>query len=401
MPHLHMELQRRKALAVRLTTAAEVEGLPLPGADVKATGQLSAFLDTVNAAANSLEADDVTTFEASLHKVARDLEAYAFHGNGPAIVELNRRRDSLVRKLRAWSCWDCVAGTGLLPCEGKDRNYDDSVVDARGACIAALREISRLVREEVEQLYATQAKSLPPVQLRFATEPVHRNAARGLFNEFGISGWTDLRDGTVGLEIKDRAFDRKALCQALYVRAHEMVCHAFQGLQGMARRQNADETCSWSEGWMDRLAFLLTEHWLDTRRHALPDGLRSDIGVAKEVCSRFHRRRYEPPLDPLEDYHFARRDAARWAFDHLRGAWTTIRSSTIEADHRVVQFSLRLNLKHVAQEDRETICQLLTAYLVDEQSARYGLALAACSAFLDEHDDAKTLLGDLEALAHG
>jgi hypothetical protein len=38
MPHLHMELRRRKALALRLAAATDIEGRPLPSADENAVG---------------------------------------------------------------------------------------------------------------------------------------------------------------------------------------------------------------------------------------------------------------------------------------------------------------------------------------------------------------------------
>jgi hypothetical protein len=128
------------------------------------------------------------------------------------------------------------------------------------------------------------------------------------------------------------------------VLAHELVCHAFQGLEAPSQRQNADETCSWSEGWMDRLAFTLIHQWLDTRTKSLPGWLRSDPGAAQNACNRLHSRRYISPVDPLDEYQVTRRVYASWAFDHLRRVWATSPAGDATADHRVVRFSLRLNL---------------------------------------------------------
>jgi hypothetical protein len=171
-------------------------------------------LDTIFAAANALENDAEPTLAKALQHVGERLAGHKFFGEGAAIHELFRRRDNLVDRLRGDICQRCVENTKLSICTG-NRSLDDEVVAQRGHCISALRELTMMVEEEVCALYQRQAREWPAVRLRFATDRVHSQAVRGLFAEFNISGWTDLRDGTVGIEIKDRALNRDSLSQVV------------------------------------------------------------------------------------------------------------------------------------------------------------------------------------------
>jgi hypothetical protein len=214
-----------------------------------------------------------------------------------------------------------------------------------------------------------------------------------LLKEFHVNGWTDVRGrdkgALVGLEVEDRALNWSTLCQSLYVLMHEYVCHAFQGVCS-TERCNADETCSWSDGWMDAFAWCLLERWLEGDHSSLPQWLQRDLVALKDHCQSLHLRRYQGGQGPsMTEVHLVRRVNARKAFYALERGMAGPRSRRLLASRRASAFSVQYNVAGVSRDQRDEICALLEAGLCqhgETQSVCTAAVAHACNAFVAHGD---------------
>jgi hypothetical protein len=390
----HIDRGRRAALAVRIAAAVELESRPLPGADKHATQQRDAILSEA-----FLEADYAEGGEGQLdhrvREIAAKLEGRQIVGSGPAIDELRRRRDGLVQKLRTLDCTACA--TAEKVCSGT-KVQDSHIVTSSGHCIKPLKDLVAYAEALAREIYEACDRTFCVPHLEFSTSDAQRDADRALLKDFGINGISETRGEkpSIMLEIKDGHFRWKTLCQTLYVLVHELVCHAYQG-GAAANRPNADEKCSWSEGWMDRLAFELVRHWIGQSDPRVPEFLQRYAPAVDTHTVQFHERRYEASgtLTPLYQ---ERRLSARQTFDDMKQAWS-LQSQQHLPSHRVTRFSTKLNLCNVSGENREKIVTWLSVNTAGP-GMRYERTLQACSEFLG-HGDPGIFLERLDTIGSG
>jgi hypothetical protein len=387
----------RAAVAIRLAAAIEVEALPLAGADPKAIKARSAFLNYMRARADQLLSCEGSALQERLADIAHDLICYRFDDSTVGSTALKGARDRVVSRLRE-ECAPC-AKLSHCCCQLAD-GPSEPKPPAGGPCISEIRELMRNVENEVRRIYAHFAQ-LPVPRLQFSARGAHAEEAHGLFQEFHLNGWTDVESNVaaciVGLDFKEGHFDWPTLCQTLYVFVHEMMCHAFQGLHG--ERRNSDERCSWSEGWMDALAWTLTERWIEQECKALPAWLRADTTQVGDACASLHNRRYRfPQPGTLDPAYMHRRRHARSAFHKLRKAMGASSGRAPLWRHRAAEFSLRLNLCGLDPAARDTILNLLTIGLLDTNGRRFESVVGDCSEFCEHHDPQRLAMALRESI---
>jgi hypothetical protein len=391
----HLDLQRRKQLAVRLATARWLDGLALPDCTEDAAREHASLIHWLFGVIDGPGRDDAVHLDAFLHDVCKELAHRSYKGNGPAINELQRRSAEVCKLLERIRCEACAGSRARICCG--EHMQDDEVVRAGGECLAEIKEATRWVENRVRALYAVHSNQseLPPIRLD--TDHAHSKKRAGVFDRFHINGWTEYwpEITVVGLDIKDDAFVRAILFQMLYVLAHELVCHAFQALRAEQRCQ-ADEKCSWSEGWMDRLSFRLVESWLGEDPPAnLPDWILNSRREALNACRELHEARYAEPGDTLDPRYRQRRQAGREACDALHDAWEG--QASVFAERRSLEFALRLNLHDQTDRERDSLTQRLACLRhLDADSPARDQIVAACSDFL-LHDSPNRLRAELDA----
>ena len=401
MPDVH-----RTSIAIRLAAAIEVEAIQIvddstdrPALIEQALNAKIAFLTFIRAQADQLLMANEESFKSVLDQIPEMLSAYVFDHKNPAVAPLIDARARLIKRLASRS----------IQCSSASCAYCDDVPLppeqlGKVPCIREIVDLARNVEDMVRAIYEPFAK-LPQERVRFITRRTHAAQSHGLFQQFHISGSTDVqieRDkAIVCLQFKDQHFDWPTLCQTLYVLAHEMVCHAFQAC-GANERENADERCGWSEGWMDGLAWSFTEAWIEHGDAALPDWLRAGDS-ALESCYAFHQGRYSLPqpgsLDPTS---MNRRKNARAAFRTLRQALDGSAFATSSALAKATEFSVRLNACALDAETRDEIVVALIRGLAskDTQRSRFENVIGSCSSFCD-HNDPVRLLKDLKTSVNG
>jgi len=256
--------------------------------------------------------------------------------------------------------------------------------------------VTGAVRGLYERKTASVEGSLPSPKI--TAKCVRSDSCFALFGYgFGVNASTRVkaRNIVVNIELKPDKIDIAALSQTLYLMAHETICHAYQSIEN-AQRLNSDDTCGWTDGWMDALAWRFTDRWIAREEKQLPEWLTVAAEESKRRCRKFHERRYERH-GGLRDSDLAQRRLARARFDTLYHAWERALPQGMDVeDHRVTTFSVLMN--HGAVEDaiRRKLMVALTKAL-DPRTSRSDDAVGMCSDFI-EHRDASRLLENLEAL---
>lgn len=395
----HLELNLRKSLVVRIKTAMLVEALPLPHASEDAMRRLHSLLTTIYGKADGLSGTGTAPLDISIRKLAGVIRRERIPGMGPAFDELRRRHDQLVAELRAVDCADCTRKRRGI-CRG-ERPHDDATVHEGGSCIDEFKTLAQFVEQRALELYRATGIPFPRPAIHLSTATGHAAVDTQLLGEFNISGWTQVHDGVggpvseIGLAIKEEAFDWQTLGRVLYVLAHEFVCHGYQGLRG-GTRSNVDHACSWSEGWMDALAYALTSNWLNGGGKGLPEWVKQDAATVMLLSTEVHKRRYKASTT-LKRYQQQRRAIARIGFDRLRDALNGVGPSPGIGAERIARFSALLNLHNMPARAREDFTQTLSNMLVHRSPQTFELVVRLCSEFL-LHQDAQRLWRDLKKL---
>jgi hypothetical protein len=378
------------AFAARMSIAIELEARPLQASDRDAIKTQDLIRRSLVSEAELLQTASLQLDQA-LTKLAGLAKASTVPGQGIAFDDLRARLIRLSDDLAQVSCSRCARKAGI--CKG-DPAHDHLVVSTRGHCIAKLRDLLRCVDNQARRIYAEAADQMPTVDL--STAPTHEHKENGLFRQFNIGAHCEVQSDSkltsvVTLIIKEGHFDWNVLCLLPYILAHEVVCHAFQDLHS-GKRAGADEKCIWSEGWMDRFAYVLTLHWLDEAR--FPPWLMVDPVKFTDQTNHVHLWRYAP-RDSLTKEDAAPLHDVRNLFDEVRKHWG--RNVSLDG-HRISKFTTRLNAAAVSNQTREDIVMSLGG-LKRNTSARqkFELAMGACSAFVAD-GDAKALLNYLKYL---
>ena len=300
-------------------------------------------------------------------------------------------------------------GGELAPMVGRleQRIRPDSAAGAAGIDnLCGLVKICDYVIGRVRELYARQLDATEDTLPRPLCEAkcVRSDSRHAYFgdngdNKFGVNALTriDAEKILVCIELKPKNLDIAAAAQTLYLLVHETVCHAYQSLDGVCR-SNSDDTCAWSDGWMDTLAWRLTERWIVKDAPHLPDWLTDKPENGKRWCRTFHDRRYlEPRCAPMREGDLEERCQARESFEALCGLWDKALpyGADIES-HRATVFSLLLNHCDVADKTRRLlIAELNTA--LNRRQPRWDDVAGVCSEFIEYRDPGR-LLEDLTAL---
>lgn len=266
-------------------------------------------------------------------------------------------------------------------------------------CLEDLEQICDFVAGQVRSLYECKTKaaleSLPSPKI--TARCVRTDSSHAFFDQFGVNASTRVRarNIVVNIELKPDSLDIASAAQMLYLMAHETICHAYQSIEH-AERINSDDTCGWTDGWMDALAWRLTERWIVREKSRLPDWLTMTPEESKRRCRKFHERRYEKHK-ALRDSDLTQRRLARTRFDTLYEAWErALPPGQDVEDHRATTFSVLLNHGFVEDDVRRKLMVALTKAL-DTRTSRSDDAVGLCSDFII-HRDAHQLLENLEAL---
>jgi hypothetical protein len=366
----HLDLERRKALTARILIATEFEsGALTPERSGTATNpsdtaaeKFETVLRSMLAAADNLIGDGQGSLDESLRRLTRDQSFASVEGAGGTFEQVRERQNRVKTALANFSCQKCI-NAATAACSGKDKDYDRSIVDAHGNCISSLKTLTNTIKDWVTQLYQVARIAYQPPSIALSTTHKDKRAYTAILKEFHISGWSYSESSSpavsqVGLDIHAQEFGWAQLCACYYILTHEIVCHAFQSLDGGVR-EDAEPRCSWSEGWMDRLAFTLAIDWLDTKQAKMPDWTTRDPAKLSEMANAIHSARYKAENNEvLTLMEVNRRLHARQAFDQLRRLWAA--NAGIET-HPITCFSMRLNARTMPREERaDLICNLST-----------------------------------------
>jgi hypothetical protein len=270
-------------------------------------------------------------------------------------------------------------------------------IDNRDAgCGCELVNVTRLVERRTLRTYEdTGAMSGEAPPIRFETEIIED--AQGNLEPFKITGSADITISprTVRLTVKEGDLTARDLCQLAYVLHHELFCHAFQAIGAVSQR-NAPPQCYWTEGWMDRLAFVMAVQWADqinTPHVWLPLTGPDATGA----MTTFHEFRYETPKG-LKFSDAKNRRAARQAFHALVEALIEngMARCRDHAESLVFRFSLLANAHPKA--DLATLRRICLHFqnnlLSRARKTQTGAVALACIEFL-RHRDLNVLENDL------
>ncbi|AET92194.1 hypothetical protein BYI23_C000480 [Burkholderia sp. YI23] len=363
------------ALGVRIAAAAEFEAISLNGADAKTLNKRQHYLDSLRKHADSLLALDDTPVEELVDGIVSEIRTWKFSQCGCHADALNRARDALLERLNKGVCSHC-GKRPMCPAQGEHPR-------CAGPCIDELYAVMDFVEKGVRQLYESHTGTACETHLHLCPEPVGEGEGSELFPQYHVNGWTDVHGDIVGVEIEEKRLNWKTLCQLVYIFAHELVCHAFQGLEGKAPRENASPHHCWSEGWMDALAWDFTEALFETDFKSLPEWCQTDLTSAKSACWSLHERRYEEPLQKMNAFHITQRRNARSAFRDLCRAWQGESKKDL-GRCRAEAFSIKLNFASLTSIEREEIVARLGIALSREKNRnnkRFESIINACGEF--------------------
>ena len=270
-------------------------------------------------------------------------------------------------------------------------------------CIGQVAVLLRDLEQRSRAIYEPVAEESKRVRLKFSLVPVARGSVHGFIPEFHLDGGTQARgeDVVVQIVLEDRSLDLRTLRQLAYVGVHELICHAFQGVSG-TERSNVGASCSWSEGWMDAVAWMLLERWLTLDAAKLPPWLvqAPTPRIAIEDCRKLHERRYEERQGRVMDpENILRRQQAREACDALFRNWSGPElRRRLSGLRKLVQFSAKLNVASLDRTQRERLIVQLVSGLLLPTGDALDRTILACEQFLSgDIADAHALMAYLPA----
>lgn len=183
-------------------------------------------------------------------------------------------------------------------------------------------------------------------------------ASAGLLSEFCVSGETIIESEKVEIRIiiKGSAFDKDGLLQLLYIIAHEILVH---GLQGIIKPSGtvasvASSHCNWSEGFMDRLVFLLVEDWIRNCDTRLPPWLDRERNEALVACQKIHEARLCHSENTLGPSGVIMRQLAINLCNKIN-KMLHYRYHLFSLAENITQFAFLYNAHQVSQKEREFV----------------------------------------------
>jgi len=373
----NLPLGSRRALAMRVFAAIEVESNPSLLRDHAPTlQQRKSFVKFLRTQSDRFGGQDDSRVPELRELVEREIREWSFPTGCVALEHFEGARQRMLARVAERSCPGCGGQTNV--------RCDD------GPCIFELVELGRHVETHVRGLYGAHTLGDADVPVSLIVEVADDGSDIGCLRQFHVNGYTDVLGqgggAIVGLEIEECQLDWAALCRCLYVLMHEYACHALQATDTQDRR-NADVVCSWSDGWMDALAWSELVRWIDVSTRTLPAWLRRDPETLKKHCLVMHERHYEDGQGPtMTTPRLQRRTNARRSFQTLERLYAGRRGESRSAATR---FSVRFNADAIGRDERDAICALLETglYLDPElETDRLKCIAKHCEAYSSSRD---------------
>jgi hypothetical protein len=265
-------------------------------------------------------------------KVENLIAGYTLSG---VSAEVQGRIGAAVQLLKVFAAGVCsgVDGPGAIPAPAHSWRFLD---------------IAGLIEEQARTLY-TRAKALPFGFPAIEYQTVVIGDDKQTLFPFRIRGQADIsiEPRCVTITIKDGELYALDLCQVAYALYHELICHAFQAIGGGSARENSPESCPWTEGWMDTMAFDLALQWVEAGGDPHP-WLPLVGRDAIDAMQAMHGPRYDDSThvtgSKLGPRIAGPRRAARRTMDNLKKAFVAYLAVDLrEAHGKVEEFSLILN----------------------------------------------------------
>jgi hypothetical protein len=264
----HLPLADRKGLAIKLLGFhAVLEDSIYGGQSIDDDDALSAFdldrviLDDATHSPDSCHLDEYVQLECVGildHKLSRPPLAL----RESALARGRRFLDTFRRLAARLSCDRCSAMRDGPICSG-DPAHDHEAVHRGGTCLIDIPDLFRQADAVVRDLYkrwipadcpAEQATPLLSTE-RSSTDVPLKSATS--FDEGGFQAKVKLRLCPESLSLEN-------YLEVLYALVHELTAHAYNGIaRWPAPRSPARPDSPFAEGWMDYVALLLFDLWLD------------------------------------------------------------------------------------------------------------------------------------------
>ena len=373
-------LVRRMALRVRLIAALELRDEGLPESDERGHERQRALKLSLLASTRDFGSNGAVSAAEMIEYARRQL------GNVEAIENptVKRRFDRIANALDRFTCNHCLQDPA-----------------AARRCVAEIYELFGLIDRHVLSLYRDAAGNFAAPEIWLEIGYHHEDEIADVMDASALSGASRIADqadlivSVVTLGVRDHGLDWRSLCQLPYILMHELVCHAYQGAASTGRTA-VDASCAWSEGWMDALAAIQIEAWLEGRRKK-PGWVEMNAAAIKRATAGLHERRYQRQSS-LRPFILSQRVAARDGFAALVEAFRGADTRLDRALARATRFSGRLNLESMAQEDRTKLVARLASDLESYFGLRRAELVGACARYADDGDLAKfrVLLDALE-----
>jgi len=275
-------------------------------------------------------------------------------------------------------------GAGLLEGSGDGQVCGPNAI--RALC-SGLLELAFLIETNIRDVIG-RTTGLGPAALPAITYDTSLTEFVDEFLPFHVSGASSITVSPriVDLIVEDRHLDATDVVDLAYVIHHELICHAFQTSVRYVRPRNASESCYWSEGWMDTLAFERTKEWLNAKA----DFWRPmSVNDAIARATAYHQHRYGPG-SKLGVSHTTRRRMAREAVSRLVSTFDDfgIIPSRADAERRVEDFSWCLNLRWEPENKalRDAVLAMIKI-LITPMRARDHVAIAeVCLNFVNDQN---------------
>jgi hypothetical protein len=246
LPNLrHLEFGPRVALELRFAMAIVFRDGTLPSATEESIAFFRAkVLDALTIKSNYLRVVAKPPAGDCLNPVLYDLRALDFAEAGQCGYVIKKRVNTFLQHIDAMI---------------EEASFDSGIP-------RDLEVIFNSMYNFVSNIYANNfCHELPLLRIFVELGDIHGHKTTDILDKTSVSASCRIDDrhvtsSIVRLGFRDDSFDWLSACQLPYILAHELLCHAFQGIGSTyyeeCSRSMVDTTCAWSEGWMDVLA-----HW--------------------------------------------------------------------------------------------------------------------------------------------
>lgn len=363
---------RRAALRIRVEAALAFRDGGLPVANANASLQQDAIRKSLSLAALKALLDNRRDVSAAVRDAAKDLwrdDEQALH---PVVRERLRRAKA---GLEGFSCGHCAGEAVEAACRAEFDAVFPLILRRVGRAYADFAGITAFDEPEIYLELGYRKASFTPAESSRSLRAVTRFRDRD--ND---------RVSIVTLDITDDSLGWSALCQLPYIFAHELLCHAYQGLGGRGRSE-IDKFCAWTEGWMDLLAVDLTDKLLDSPDPDFPSWL-PPSDAKRATHWRHEERIWESDLPAVSA---DQRNGARSALERLKELYQGACQDSGFGWARLRRFSLRFNLEPLTQEERAAIYENLASGLALFKGPELDELVSNCEQY--------TLTGDVQQLA--